>query len=190
MDIYSYLTIALTLFYTGTLMRLAGGFPSALKKEKRYSVHYLSIVAVFLFTIFAFWNGWALHKTKWTLFKFMVASIEPALYYFLATTLVPENTSEVKSWKTYFWEVKNKYFLVLMLQLINIQVAGYVLMDFNPLDPKQLGALFGFLPLLIGFITKKHWIVFTITIIYILQVLIMALTIASEPGWLLDGPDF
>lgn len=186
MEIYSYLTIALTLFYTGTLLRLAGGLPSALKKEKRYSVHFLSIIAVFLFAIFAFWNNWALHKTEWTLFKFMIATIEPTLYYFMATTLIPENTSEVASWKTHFYEVKNKFFFVLMLQMINLQVGGYILLGLNPFDPKQIGALVGFIPLAIAMSTKKHWVLFTIMLIYIIQVIVMALTFASEPGWLLN----
>ena len=186
MEIYSYLTIGLTLFYTGTLLRLAGGLPSALKKEKRYSVHFVSIVAVFCFTIFAFWNGWALHTTKWTLLKFMIATIEPTLYYFLATTLVPENTSEVASWRTYFYEVKNKFFGVLMLQLINLQVSGYFLLDLNPFDPKQLGALLGFIPLTIAILTKRHTVLLIIMLLYILQVIVMAATFASEPGWLLS----
>lgn len=186
MEIYSYLTIGLTLFYTGSLLRLAGGLPSALKKEKRYSVHFLSIIAVFLFTIFGFWNGWGLHKTEWTLFKFMIATIEPTLYYFMASTLVPENTSEVASWKTYFYKNKSKFFLVLMLQMINLQVAGYILMGLNPFDPKQLGALVGFIPLAIAMSTKRHWVLMTIMLLFIVQLIVMALTFASEPGWLLN----
>ena len=187
MDIYSYLTIGLTLFYTGTLLRVAGGLPSAFKKAKRYSVHYVSLIAVFLFTIFAFWNGWATHTIEWTLFKFMVACIGPTLYYFLATTLIPENTSEVSSWKTYFYEVKNKFFFVLMLQMINIQISGYILFGLNPIGPKQLPALAGFIPLAIAWRTKKHWVLLTIMLLFVIQVIIMSLTFAAEPDWLIKN---
>ncbi|MDW3191326.1 MAG: hypothetical protein R8G66_03150 [Cytophagales bacterium] len=70
MDLHEYLAIALTLFYTASLLHLAGGFSAILKKKSRYSVHVLSVITVFLLTIFAYWSSWSYHTIEWTAWKF------------------------------------------------------------------------------------------------------------------------
>jgi len=185
MEIYSYLVIGLTLFYTATLLHLAGGFSTVLKKEKLYSVHVISIISAFLYTIVAFWTNWALHAVEWTLPKFFMATFEPASYYFIATILIPDKTKDIESWKKYFYEIKNKYYFVTLLLLINLQVSGYFIFELNPFDPKQLISLVSIIPLVIALSTRKHIIHLVIMIIFVLQGLVLMFTIASKPGWLL-----
>jgi len=65
MEIYDYLVIGLTLLYTASLLHLTGGLTVAIKKEKVYSVHILSIISAFLYSIIAFWTNWALYSIEW-----------------------------------------------------------------------------------------------------------------------------
>ena len=186
MEIYDYLVIGLTLFYTASLLHLAGGLTVAIKKDKIYSVHILSIVSAFLFTIIAFWTNWALHDIEWTLPKFFIATFEPASYYFIATILIPDKAQVVESWRDYFYQIKNKYYFVTLLLLINLQVSGYFLFGLNPFSPKQIVALLSIVPLVIALKTKRHIIHLFLMVIFIIQAIAMMFSIASQPGWLLN----
>jgi len=186
MELHGYLSIAVTLFYTATLLHLAGGLTTVIKKESAYSVHILSIFAVFLYTIQSFWTTWAHNNVEWTSWKFFVAIVEPALYYFLAAILIPNDAKSVKSWKIYFYKVKNKYYFVLLLLLINIQTSGFILLELNPFTPSQLPALFGIIPLIIALKSNKHIIHLVIMILYIAMGLLIMSTIGYQPGWLLN----
>lgn len=186
MELHGYLSITLSLFYTASLLHLAGGLPKVITKEKVYSVHILSIFAVFLYTIQSFWTTWAYNNVEWTSWKFFIAIIEPVLYYFLAAILIPSDTRSVKSWKIYFYEIKNKYYFILLMLLINIQVSGFILLGLNPFTPSQIPALLGIIPLIIAVRSNKHIVHLIIMILYIIMGVFIMSTIGYHPEWLLN----
>ena len=185
MELYEYLAIGLTLFYTASLPHLAGGLTTVIKKDKVYSVHVLSIVTTFLYTLIGFWSTWAYHTVEWTLWKFLFASLEPAFYYFIAAILIPNDALAVESWRDYFYENKNKFYTIMLLLLINIQVSGYFLLGLDPLSTSQIPALFAIIPLTIALRSKNHMVHMVIMILYLIQAVNMMSTIAAQPGWLL-----
>lgn len=186
MELYEYLAIGITLFYTATFLHLAGGLTSVIKKESIYSVHILSILVTFVYTVIAFWSAWAHNTIEWTLGKFLIATIEPGLYYFIAVLLIPNDAQHITSWRDYFYQNKNKFYSIMLLLLIYIQVSGYTLLGLNPFTQSQIPALFAIVPLTIALRSKKHIVHLIIMLLYIINAVFMISNIASQPGWLLN----
>jgi len=110
MTLFEYLAIAFSLVFSFAAVRLVGGLPAALARERRYWVH-LSFVFHELFRVAAgFWAFWSLRETEWTFPAYLLALVGPGLVYFLAATLVPENPADVQSWRVFYFAVRRRYF--------------------------------------------------------------------------------
>ena len=184
MDLFSYLTIALSFVYTAAVLRLIGGVSSATNKESRYSVHLILIIVSVLSIILSFWTTWALKEIEWTLPKFLLTLIDPILAYFIATVLVPDNPNEIKSWRKYYYNNKTKYFTTLLIFILYIQVHGTVLLNQELNHPAKFAALIGLIPVFLGFKSSNHKVHLSIALFLLFQILIMSFTIAVEPGWI------
>lgn len=185
MELFNYLTIALSLLYTAAVLRVIGGISAASNKENRYFVHLILIAVSILSIVFSFWTSWAMKETQWTLPKFLLSLIDPALAYFIATVLIPENPNEIKSWKEYYYKNKHKYFIATLIYLIYIQFHGTILFNQPVLHIGKVAALIGLVPIYLGLKSSNHKIHAGIAVFYLLQILIMSFTIAVEPGWTL-----
>jgi hypothetical protein len=84
MTLFEYLAIAFSLVFSFAAVRLVGGLPAALARERRYWVH-LSFVFHELFRVAAgFWAFWSLRETEWTFPAYLLALVGPGLVYFAA----------------------------------------------------------------------------------------------------------
>ena len=183
MDLFNYILIALSFVYTAAVLRLLGGISAATNKQSRYSVHLILIIVALLSIVISFWGTWALRDVDWKLYKFILALLDGALYYFMATVLVPENPNEIESWKSYYFAIKNKYFYTILFFLFYVQIHSIVLTDQEFLHPARLGNLIALIPIYFGIKSSNHKVHFGIAIYYIALVIIMVFTIAAEPGW-------
>ncbi|MDW3191325.1 MAG: hypothetical protein R8G66_03145 [Cytophagales bacterium] len=100
--------------------------------------------------------------------------------------MVPRDAESIESWEEYFYKNKNKFYLLMLLLLLNIQVSGYFLMGLNPFKISHLPALLAVIPLVIALRSNKHIVHLSMMILFIVQVIIMMSTIAAEPGWLIN----
>jgi len=182
-ELFDYLTIFLTLLYTAAVLRVIGGISAASNKENRYSVHLILISVSFLSIVFSFWTSWGMKETDWTLPKLLFALVDPAIAYFIATVLIPENPNEIKSWKEYYYKNKNKYFIATLIYIIYIQFHGTILFNQPIFHISKLAALIALIPIIFGLQSSNHKVHLSIAIFYLLQILIMSFTIAVEPGW-------
>ena len=183
MDLFNYISIALSFVYTAAVLRLLGGISAATNKQSRYSVHLILIIVVIVSIVISFWGTWALRDVEWKLYKFILALIDGAFYYFIATVLVPENPNEVESWKSYYYNIKHKYFYASLFFLFYVQIHSIVLTDQELLHPARLGNLIALVPIYFGIKSFNHKVHLGIAIYYIIFVTIMVFTIAAEPGW-------
>ena len=142
MDLFSYLTIVFSLLYSVAILRLIGGLSSALKKESRYWVHLIFVFGAIISIIFSFWTFWAFRDIDWTLPRVLLHLIVPSIYYFMASVLIPENPSEIKSWKDYYFLHKNKYFYAVLIIIIYMFISGFI-HDLPINHPSRIGQLFG-----------------------------------------------
>ena len=183
MDFFNFIIIALSFVYTAAVLRLLGGISSATNKQSRYIVHLIFIVVVLTSIVISYWGAWALIDIDWKLYKFILALMDGALYYFIATVLVPENPNEIESWKTYYYKNKNKLFYAMLIFVVYVQIHSLVLIDQELLHPARLGNLIALIPVYLGLRSKNHKVHLGISLYYIIFVILMVFTIASEPGW-------
>jgi hypothetical protein len=184
MDFFNYIIIALSFVYTAAVLRLLGGLSAATNKQSRYIVHLILIIVQLLSIIMSFWGTWALRDiVDWKLYKLILALMDGALYYFLATVLVPENPNEIQSWKNYYFENKHKFFYGALVFLVYVQIHSIVLTDQEFLHPARLGNLIALIPVYLGIRSFNHKIHLGIAIYYLIFVVLMVFTVASEPGW-------
>ncbi|PTM12063.1 MAG: hypothetical protein DA407_00205 [Bacteroidetes bacterium] len=184
MDLFSFISIALSFVYTAAALRLIGGLSAATNKQSRYIVHLIFIAVQIVSIVMSFWGTWALRdEVDWKLYKLILALMDGALYYFLATVLVPENPNEIKSWKNYYYENKNKFFCGVLVFLFYVQIHSIVLTNQEFLHPARLANLVALIPIYLGLRSKSHKVHLGIAIYYLIFVIIMVFTVASEPGW-------
>jgi len=185
MDLFSFISIALSFVYTAAALRLIGGLSAATNKQSRYIVHLIFIAVQIVSIVMSFWGTWALRdEVDWKLYKLILALMDGALYYFLATVLVPENPNEIKSWKDYYFENKHKLFYTILFFLFYIQIHAYVLTDQELFHLAQIFSLLNLVPIYFGLKSKNHKVHFAIAIYYLISITAMAFTVASEPGWI------
>ena len=129
MSLFEYVAIAFSLVFSFTAMRVVGGLPHALDRERRYWVH-LSLISVqIIATAGVFWAFWSFRDIDWTFPRFMLVLANPSLGYFIACTLVPESASSVESWRTYYYTIRKKYFVGVLLWGAVVALAGTVVLD-------------------------------------------------------------
>ena len=183
MEFFNYVSIALSFVYTAAVLRLLGGISAATNKQSRYIVHIIFLGVTIISIIISFWGTWALTDVDWKLYKFILALMDGAIYYFIATVLIPENPNEIESWKDYYYKNKNKFFYGMLFFLIYVQIHSVILINQEFLHPARLGNLIALIPIYLGIRSKNHKVHLGIAIYYIIFVLLMVFTIASEPGW-------
>jgi hypothetical protein len=111
MTLFEYLAIAFSLVLSFSAMRLISGLPFVSQKHNRYWVHYTFVCFQLFATVAVFWNFWALRGVEWTFVTFVMALASPAVIYYNASVLVPENPSEVQSWRDYYFSIRRRYFI-------------------------------------------------------------------------------
>ena len=183
MDLFNFIIIALSFVYTAAVLRLLGGISAATNKQSRYFIHLIFIVVLLISIVISFWGTWALRDVDWKLYKFIIALMDGALYYFIATVLVPENPNEIESWRIYYYKNKHKFFYGMLLFLFYVQIHSLVLTDQEFLHPARLGNLIALIPIYFGIRSKNHKVHVGIALYYLIFVITMVFTIASEPGW-------
>jgi hypothetical protein len=114
-SLFEYLAIAFSLVFSFTAMRMVGGLPHALHRERRYWVHLSGIAAQLLATAGVFWAFWSFRDTDWTFPRFILTLANPSMGYFVACTLVPESASSIESWRTYYYAIRTRLFVGVVL---------------------------------------------------------------------------
>ena len=184
MELFDYIAIAFSFVYTSAAIRLLGGLSSATNKERRYIVHLLFIIIILISIITSFWGIRAYRNLEdWKLYKFIFLLLDGALYYFIATVLVPENPNEIDSWKDHYYKNKHKLFFAMLIFLVYVQLNGYVLNSVFDLGPEQFFHVIFLIPIYFGLKSKNHKIHLAIACFYLITTFTMMLTVASEPGW-------
>jgi hypothetical protein len=182
MTLFEYLAIAFSLVLSFAAMRLIGGLPYAVAPDRRYWVHLVFVCSHLFLTILAFWQFWNLRDATWTFPKFVLTLIPPGLIYFTACTLIPEQVSTIESWRSYFYSVRCRFFIGIVLVIL----AGFVIsLAFAPLpfgSPVRIFQLAILLGSLLGAYSSSERISAALAVVYALSLLAMASTAFLQPG--------
>jgi hypothetical protein len=76
-----------------------------------------------------FWGYWSYREVAWTFQAFLVALASPVIVYFNACTLIPEAPASVESWRTYYFEIRKRYFIGTCLWALVVGAAASALLE-------------------------------------------------------------
>jgi hypothetical protein len=127
-SLFEYVGIAFSLVFSFTAMRLVSGLPHAVDRERRYWVHLSQVAVAILVTAGLFWSFWSFRDVEWTYPRFILALANPSLAYFIACTLVPESPSSVESWRAYYYTIRKKFFVGVLLWGAVVALVGTVVL--------------------------------------------------------------
>jgi len=129
MSLFEYLAIAFSLVFSFSAMRLVGGLPQAFDPARRYWVHLCLVCAQLLATAGIFWVFWSFRQVDWTFPHFVLVLANPSLAYFIACALIPETGSSVESWRTYYYSIRKRLYVGVLVWGIVIAIAATVVLD-------------------------------------------------------------
>jgi NO-binding membrane sensor protein with MHYT domain len=181
MTLFEYLTIAFSLIFSFSAMRLLSGLPYAIRPEARYWVHLAFILIHLGGTAFNFWNYWKFHDADWTLPKFLVALGPPAAVYFIACSLVPENPSAVTSWRNHYYSVRQSFFLGLIVWALAVTAMVTFVTGLPWLHPLRVGQAILLLYGAVGMLVNKPRIHAALAIGAVIGLAVTASTVYLQP---------
>ena len=182
MTLFEYLVIAFALLFSFAGMRLVGGLPHALQLGRRYWVHVLFVCWQLLITIGIFWVFWSFRNVTWNFPTFLLVLVSPGLIYYNACALIPENPSAVESWHAYYYSVRSRYFVGVILWGLVIVVISTVVLQMPLLDPARIGqaAIVG--SGVVGAVSASHRVHGSVAVFILILTLLLWLTLAYRPG--------
>lgn len=108
--LFEYLAIAFGLLYSVAALRVLGGLPSALVRDRRSWLHLALTFNMLLLIAISFWTFWSLRVVNWKFQGFLLALLVPGLLYYCAAVLVPENPEAVPSWRDHYHAVRRRWY--------------------------------------------------------------------------------
>ena len=110
MTLFEYLAIAYSLILSFAVIRLVGGLRHVLNRGRRYLVHACAVCLILFGSLALFWAHWSTRDLEWTFPVFLVNLSGPAMFYFLASTIVPDEPAKVESWQDYYYSVRVPFY--------------------------------------------------------------------------------
>lgn len=135
MSLFEYLSIAFSVVFSFAAIRLVAGLPHALAATQRYYVHLSHVFLILFATTALFWAFWSLRDLEWNFLRFVLSLAGPAVMYFLACTLIPDDPSSVRSWRSYFYDIRRRYFFGLCVLSICQLTNATVLLNMSLFHP-------------------------------------------------------
>ena len=183
MTLFEYLAIAFGLLFSLSVLRLIGGLPAALDRDRGYWVHQTLVVALLLLTAFAFWTSWSLSEVSWTFPRFFLALGLPGILYFNVATLIPADPPAISSWREYYYEVRVRFFVGLTVWMFVVAAGATVNLGMPLAHPARItqGLTLGIG--LIGLSSSSPRVHAGLAISWVVILLLAAMTVGAEADW-------
>jgi hypothetical protein len=182
MTLFEYLAIAFSLVLSFSGMRVISGLPFVVQKRSRYWVHFAFVCFQLFVTLAVFWNFWALRAVEWTFPTFVIALASPAVIYYNACVLVPENASEVESWRDYYFSVRRRYFIGLTSWMVIIAVISLTVLAVPLLHPGRAFNVLMLVAAVSGVLSENPRVHGALAILFICLLAFAMTVIAFQPG--------
>ena len=182
MTLFEYLAIAFSLTFSFSGMRLVGGLPHAVQRQRRSWVHLGFVFNQLLLTVGIFWMFWSFRAVEWNFPTFLLTLVSPSLIYFNSCALVPENPSAVESWHDYYYEVRSRYFVGLICWATALVAISTIVLElpFLHLARVPQAALFG--GALVGALSKNERVHSSLAVFFLLSQVAFVLSLGFRPG--------
>ena len=182
MTLFEYLAIAFSLVFSFTALRLLAGLPYAAQPGRRYWVHFSFACVQLISTVVIFWVFWSYRDATWTFPRFLLILSSPALIYFNACTLIPENPSAVESWNTYYYSVRRRFFIGQLCWVLVVAGGTTVMLQMPWFHLARLSQGVYLLMFVMGAVSDSHRVHSGLVLCSVAIGLIAAFTLALQPG--------
>ncbi len=182
MSHFEYLAIAFSLVFSFSAMRLLSGLPYAIRADRRYGPHLGFVIIHLLGTAITFWNFWAYREIDWTLVTFLLALLQPGVVFFISCALVPENPSEVESWRGHYYAARRSFFLGLLVWAIVVTGLITFVLGIPWLHRARSGSILLVALSVIGLSSSSHRVHMGLVLVAISAMAIAAATVYLRVG--------
>ena len=189
MTLFEYLSVGYSIVLSLVVVRLLGGLPAALDRERRYWVHVLWLIYVLVRVLAFWWSFWSYREVAtWSFFSFALVLLLPGLLYMMAVALIPDNSNNLPSWRDHYFAVHRRFFAIFATSLLLVVTTSVWLLN-APLVHRLRGAqavIFGLA--LIGAFSSNRRIHAGLAIIIPLSLIPWMFFVFQEPGGFFQQP--
>ena len=139
MTIFEYLSVAISIVFSLAIVRLLNGLPHLTASPKRYWVHAAWVIGLANVTAVMWWNLWAFRQIEeWVYPEFALLLLQPVTVYYLAATLIPDAPASVESWRSFFFQVRQRLYFATIFLFICMVLSSVVLLQRPVLHPLRV----------------------------------------------------
>ena len=135
MNHFEYLAAGFVLILSFAVMRGMSGVPYALRPVARHWVHFAYVSVALANCLIMFWVFWFTRNVEWTFLLFVIALLNPILFYVQVSLLVPQDPSTVSSWKAHFFSVRIPFFATGAATFLMVVISHQTLLGVSALHP-------------------------------------------------------
>ena len=187
MFLFEYLSVAVSIVLSLALVRLISGLRSIAESNSRHWIPLTWIGTSIGLCLAHWWTSWSFREAQWTFATFVLMILGPAILYFIATVLIPDDRASVVDWKGHFLEKRTQFYGALMAYMALGTVDGYLILGAPLFAPARIGQITGFILAMNGLIVKKPSIHAFITVLFALLLVAAAFTLFAAPDAIVRG---
>ena len=188
MTLFEYISVAVSLVLSLSLVRLLNGLSVTLFSERRYWVHSLWLIEIVLLAALAWWNLWGYQNAEWNFFSFLLVLAVPGSLYLVSAALVPENPGQIDSWEAYFFSARRRFFFALAGFFLVVATATSILLGRTFLSPPRIAQTIGGAMALVGALSENRKLHGLLPICYAVLFTMVSLMLFLRPGSVASPP--
>jgi hypothetical protein len=128
MSHFEYISVAVSIVLSLTVVRLLDSLPRAVAVDKRYWIHGVWVLFLLLWSAVFWWLSWSHSRADRIAFPTFLAIVTPpAILYLCASALVSHAPADVPSWREHYWHVRQRFFALALAFLATLVFTSTVL---------------------------------------------------------------
>lgn len=156
-SIFEFVLTGFTLLLALVITRLLGGMRWIVAADRVYWVHLLYVLNFLVITSLVWWALWFQREASWTYISFAYnLLIGPGIMYFLAVLLVPERPRRIKSWNSYFYQIRVLFYGAMLGLAIAALLGSLLITQTSLFHPTQAVIFLGIALSLTGLLSDRH----------------------------------
>lgn len=155
------------------VVRLLDGLRSSFSADRRYWVHSLWVVVRLFSYVLLWWGSWSVREFEsWNLFRFCLWLFPFGLLYLQSTALVTTSPSDIKDWKTHFYEIRSWFFATNIIFVVTLFVGTSALGAIPVVHPISISYLLILMFSIAGYCSDSHKVQAVVVIFALLNLIL------------------
>jgi hypothetical protein len=111
MALFEYITVAVSIVLSLSIVRSLEAFGDVLRPDRRYAVHTTWFALKAFQPALLWWSIWRLHDVEtWNFVAFLLCLASPAFLFLQVNTLVGRHPETVEDWRKHFYANRARFF--------------------------------------------------------------------------------